>query len=167
MGKFLHTVFGGNGIVSNLVDIITVPDLIKNKKNEVEQVQIQISDLDTKYSFLQEDGNITRKQAEINKVNRIIKMNENRLKQLLDSGSRRTHLIQETAQNIHYDQTKVNILIQEIASCRKNFATQQQSYTKEKTELNAKLMLLQTELDTLVCKLERKRGQLNNNFKAI
>jgi chromosome segregation ATPase len=168
MGKFFKTVFGGNGIVSNLVDIATVPDMIKKKKSEIEHLETQLATVETKYASLKEQEKvINNKQVEINNVKKTMKINKDLIKQLLDSETQNTQLLQLTAQNMNSQQNNLNRLIHVIASCRKTFDTQQQSYLLEKREITAKLDGLRVELNTLESKLERKRGQLNNNFNTL
>lgn len=168
MGKFLTTVFGGNGIVSNLVDIVKVPELIKKKKAEIEQVETLLARLHTVHDSIKEDeARLAKKQEDINTVRHTIKLNKNLLKQLLESDSKNTQLIQQTAQTLHFNQNKVYTLISAIATQRNEYGEKKNMYHNTKTDLDKRHLDLQTELENLENKIERKRGQLNNNLKAI
>ena len=55
MTTFYRTVFGKDGFVSNVVDIILVPHQIKNKNLEISKIKKSLLDLDAHYAYLQNE----------------------------------------------------------------------------------------------------------------
>jgi flagellar biosynthesis chaperone FliJ len=179
MGKLLKTVFGKSGVVSNVVDLVTVPQHIDHKKSEISALKAQLQKVEKELAEVSEENvsatQITLHTNYIQHEQELTQLQE-RLAKMLKAQSEYADVfgdclnnsmniqimtyqnqIMEFEDKLHNTKLKYDMHMNEIEAKR-------QTLQYEKKKIEDKLLLMEAKLVELQQKKDRKQGQLNNNL---
>lgn len=160
--------FEKNGIVSNAVDLATVPNLIRDKQHEVDQIEVSLYEFNSRYAYLADDlVTIDALQRESEEIDGKLAAIEDVLQSLLGSETRDTKTIAEKSGELHTMTEKLNTTKQELDIRTRNNEQARSHYTTEKASIEERLANARHELVELEEKLKRKKGQMSGNLGGI
>lgn len=182
MGKLLKTVFGSNGVVSNVVDLVKVPQQIEQKKTELTQIKAKLNEVERELAEVSEENvNDTQVNLHLRFTHK-----ENELTQLNDTMTKALKAKSEYADifgdglnksiddQITLYQNQINECQEELQSLKITYemhVREQQGkrlrLQHEKHELEKRLSSVDIKLKELQEKIHRKKGQLNNNLDKM
>jgi chromosome segregation ATPase len=179
MGKILKTVFGKCGVVSNVVDLVKVPQQIEQNKNELSQIKARLNEVERELAEVSEEN------VSVTQVNLHLRFTqkENELTQLNDTITKILKAKSEYA-DIFGDYLNSNIDDQitsyrnQISECQEELQSLKMNYEMhvreqqgkrlrlqhEKQELQERLTSVEAKLKDLQDKKHRKKGELNDNL---
>jgi hypothetical protein len=166
MGKFLKTVFGGNGIVSNMVDIVEVPKQIQKLKNEIQCLKTNV-DTSNKEHDVNDISSLEVEETLISEKEKQLLLIEKSIQQILSSTAKDTSLL--VSRSIEFDtlNTEIESLRQAYAIRKMNFETQKTKYEATQQWLINNIQEKESKLRQLEEKLQRKKNQLDGNFEKL
>lgn len=179
MGKILKTVFGKCGVVSNVVDLVKVPQQIEQHKNELSQIKARLDEVERELAEVNENNvsitqinlhlRFTQKENELTQLTDV-------LTKLLKAKSEYTDVFDVCLNsNIDYQITEYR---NQISACQEELVSVKMTYDMhvreqeatrqrlqhEKQELQERLNSVDFKLKELQEKKQRKQGQLNENL---
>lgn len=182
MGKFIKTVFGGNGIVSNVVDLVKVPQMTEQRKVEINELKVQLQHVMAELEKVSEEQTTsttvhlhtlyTHKEEEITQL-------QSNLTKLINVKVEYGDIF-DLGVNQHID-AQIETLQNNIYECQKelyNITSEYQLHVQEvetkrkllentKTDISNKLVFAENKLIELQDKIQRKKDQLDNNFNKL
>lgn len=182
MGKFIKTVFGGNGIVSNVVDLVKVPQITEQRKVEINELKVQLQHVMAELEKVSEEQTTsttvhlhtlyTHKEEEITQL-------QSNLTKLINVKVEYGDIF-DLGVNQHID-AQIETLQNNIYECQKelyNITSEYQLHVQEvetkrkllentKTDISNKLVFAENKLIELQDKIQRKKDQLDNNFNKL
>lgn len=168
MGKFLKTVFGKNGIVSNAVDLASVPNQIKETKSEITSIEDELKTIESRYiSLLDEGVKLTSTTQDISLKEANLLTLETELKALFLEESRDTKTIAVKSVEFHSLSEEINVLKEKHQMCAEHHTLIVEQYQTEKSATENRLNEARVKLAELEEKLSRKKGQMDGNLKIF
>jgi hypothetical protein len=182
MGKFIKTVFGKSGVVSNVVDLVKVPQQIEQKKNEVFKIKERLNIANRELAELSEDQiSITQSnlhQDFTQKEHELLQLQTN-LEKMLKAKAEYSDIFGDGV-NENLD-VQICTYQNDINDCQQELNVIQLSYRLHITEREVRRQTLQNEikeledelsqkdakLTELIQKKNRKQDQLNNNLGKV
>jgi hypothetical protein len=182
MGKFIKTVFGGNGIVSNVVDLVKVPQMTEQRKVEINELKVQLQHVMAELEKVSEEQTTsttvhlhtlyTHKEEEITQL-------QSNLTKLINVKVEYGDIF-DLGVNQHID-AQIETLQNNIYECQKelyNITSEYQLHIQEvetkrkllentKLDVSNKLTFAENKLIELQDKMKRKKNQLDNNFDKL
>lgn len=182
MGKFIKTVFGGNGIVSNVVDLVKVPQITEQRKVEINELKVQLQHVMAELEKVSEEQTTsttvhlhtlyTHKEEEITQL-------QSNLTKLINVKVEYGDIF-DLGVNQHID-AQIETLQNNIYECQKelyNITSEYQLHVQEvetkrkllentKTDISNKLVFAENKLIELQDKIQMKKEQLDNNFNKL
>lgn len=182
MGKFIKTVFGGNGIVSNVIDLVKVPQITEQRKVEINELKVQLQHVMAELEKVSEEQTTsttvhlhtlyTHKEEEITQL-------QSNLTKLINVKVEYGDIF-DLGVNQHID-AQIETLQNNIYECQKelyNITSEYQLHVQEvetkrkllentKTDISNKLVFAENKLLELQDKIQRKKDQLDNNFNKL
>lgn len=182
MGKFIKTVFGGNGIVSNVVDLVKVPQITEQRKVEINELKVQLQHVMAELEKVSEEQTTsttvhlhtlyTHKEEEITQLqSNLTKLINVKVEygDIFDLGVNQHIDAQiETLQNNIYEcQKELYNITSEYQLHVQEVETKRQLLENTKTDISNKLVFAENKLLELQDKIQRKKDQLDNNFNKL
>ena len=168
MGKLLKKVFGKNGIVSNAVDLATVPNLINEKKREVDNIASELNELESRYAYIGEEVRVlTEFEQDIAIKASAVDACEAELQVLFASPQRDTKAIALKSGHFHTMTEELEALQEKYQLKVEHHTKASVHYDEEKKNVEERLAAARNELVELEEKLKRKKGQMDGNLKGF
>lgn len=182
MGKILKTVFGSCGVVSNITDLVKVPQMIEQTKVRIGEVK-EALDVNNRHlaefceesiSRMQVDLHLafTAKERELVDLETVLSKMQMAKAEYADVFGADININLDAQISMH--ERKINECKEQLQSIRTNYnlhtqerETKQQCLEQEKKELEQKLDSLNKKLIELQEKKTRKHEQLNNNLTKL
>ena len=182
MGKILKTVFGKCGVVSNVVDLVKVPQQIEQNKNELSQIKARLNEVESELAEVSEE-NVSVTQINLHlrftqKENELTQLNDT-ITKMLQAKSEYADifgdcLISNIDDKITSYRNQMSECQEELQSLKMNYEmnVREQEWKRlrlqhEKQELQERLTSVEAKLKDLQDKKQRKQGQLNDNLGKI
>jgi chromosome segregation ATPase len=168
MAKLMKTMFGKNGVLSNVVDLATLPNEIKLKKNDVHHYETQLLEIMNKNRFIEQKLElITESEKQIEEDNEKLKLIQNELFELLSSQVKDAKLLVAKSIEFQTITERHESLCETLKIQIKEYQDATENFENEQKVVRDKLDEVSQELSKLEEKLARKKTQMDGNLCKI